>query len=69
MNMENLTDFIGSASDKIDVVVGGVCCPAAWFASKFEWWRAQSKLVKALTFVGIFVAAALVLSLAQGLFG
>jgi hypothetical protein len=69
MNMENLTDFIGSASDKIDVVVGGFAAVAAWGASKLEWWKAQSKLVKALTFVGIFVAAALVLSALQGLFG
>jgi hypothetical protein len=69
MNMENLTDFIGEASEKVDVVVGAVSLAAAWFTSKFEWWKAQSKLVKALTFVGIFVAAALVLSLMQGMFG
>ena len=62
MNMENITDIITTGSGYVDTAVVGGTAVATWFASRFAWWKAQTKGIKVAYAVALFIAIALTAS-------
>ena len=61
--MENLTEIITTGNSYLDAGIAAVSAATAWLAAKFDWWKDQSKPVRAAVAVGAFLAAAFALSL------
>ena len=61
--MENLSDFINTTNAIAVAVAGAVTKAFTWIAGKFEWWKnSESKLVKIVVPLGLFVFLMLLLS-------
>lgn len=61
--MDNITDLITTGNGYVDAGVAAGTVALTWLTARFAWWKAQSKGVKVLTAVGLFLAVAITLSL------
>ncbi|MEO1159765.1 MAG: hypothetical protein AAFW74_04800 [Pseudomonadota bacterium] len=61
--MENLADIITTGNGYLDAGIAAFSAATAWLGAKFDWWKDQSKPVRAAVAIGVFLSVAFVLSL------
>lgn len=66
--MESLTEIITTGNGYLDAGIAAASAAAAWLGAKFSWWKDQSKPVRVVVAVGVFLSAAFMLSLVTALF-
>ena len=65
--MQHFTELLTTGSGYLDAAIAFLSAAATWLFAIIDWWKAQSKHIKLVVAVAVFLGVAIVLSLITGL--